>query len=125
MEQRSVERRRGRRIRLQAPLVMRHAGTNQRGAASREELTQNLSLAGAYFETPDTNSYTLNDSFIASAAVPESHRREFPFTRLAGSARVVRVTALPPSAAGESARYGVALEFGDDLIALSATPVRG
>ena len=90
---------------------------------SQEEVTQNISLAGVYFETDDSN-YTLNDVVMTSVAIPESQTRHFPFTRLAGRSRVVRVSELPPSGSGGRKRVGIALEFGDDVTALTAIPTR-
>ena len=108
-----VERRRGRRIDLQAPLRIRPAET---GASEpfTEHQTKNVSLAGVYFETNDDDRYAVNQVFVASVSVPEAQRREFPFTRIAGRSRVVRVHG-----------HGVALEFGDDVMALTALPTRG
>lgn len=116
-----VDRRRGRRVSLQAPILIRRP--EGRPAASREEhAVGNISLAGAYFETerPD---YAVNEAVFASIAIPEAERRNFPFTRLAGRGRVVRVQALEPTpAAGGKPRFGVALEFSPDVTALTTFP---
>ena len=85
-------------------------------------MTSNLSLAGAYFETEQPTGLTLNSQVMASVAIPEADRRAFPFTRLAGRGRIVRIDELPPH--DRSPRYGVALEFNEDLTTLTATPPR-
>ena len=124
MEQGSVERRRGRRVHLQAPVLIRRAGAREPGL-TREEVAQNISLAGVYFESEHAESYTLNDMLIASVTIPEARRRDFPFTRVAGRSRVVRIHELPEAGSAGRKRVGVALEFGDDITALTATPPRG
>ena len=123
MQQGSVERRRGRRIDLQAPLLIRRIGTREPGLF-KEQQTQNLGLAGVYFETDD--GFEVNEVVMTSVSIPESQRRGFPFTRLAGQGRVVRVKELAKvSSDGQKKKYGIALEFGNDLTALTSIPSRG
>lgn len=124
MERMGVERRRGRRVNLGAPLLVRRVGAPE-PETFKELVAHNVSLAGVYFETDEEEGFPMNEIFIASVSIPESHRREFPFTRLAGPSRVVRVTALPQEGSEEKKRFGVALEFGRDITALTATPPRG
>ena len=81
--------------------------------------------AGVYFETEEGHPYTSNDIVLASVSVPEERTREFPFTRLAGRGRVVRVEEIAPRGESGRKRFGIALEFGQDLTALSAIPSRG
>lgn len=120
----SVERRRGRRVDLGAPLVIRSMGHAESGSV-KEQTTTNISLAGVYFETDDEQPYAINDALMISVAIPEPQRRDFPFTRLAGPGRVVRVTTLPSRRPDGGGRVGVALEFGANTTALTATPPRG
>lgn len=120
----SVERRRGRRVEVGAPLAIRPMGHAESGSV-KEQATTNLSLAGVYFETDDEQPYAINDAFMISVAIPEAQRRDFPFARLAGPGRVVRVTTLPERGLGGKGRLGVALEFGANTTALTATPPRG
>lgn len=123
MESGSVERRRARRVTLQAPLLIRRPGVHP-AEAGEERAVGNVSLAGAYFET-DRSDYAVNEVVIASIAVPETERREFPFTRLAGRGRVVRVQALAPGpASGGTPHFGVAVEFRADVTALTTFPTR-
>ena len=119
-----VERRRGRRVELEAPLVIRKVTTGSPGAV-KEEVTRNISLAGVYFETEQTDAYAVNDTLISSASIPESMRREFPFTRVAGRSRVVRIKEVPSDEGAGRKRIGIALEFGEDVTALTAIPTRG
>ena len=125
MEQGSIDRRRGRRVMLEAPLLIRNVGAQDLGGF-REQTARNISLAGIYFETNDGETYTVDQQLIASVSIPETGRREFPFTRLAGGGRIVRITELPQQETTQGRkRLGIALEFGYDLIALTATPSRG
>ena len=121
MEQGRVERRRGRRISLEAPLLIRRAG-GRKAEAFKEERTKNISLAGVYFETEEEADYAVNDFVMTSVSIPVSQTRAFPFTRLAGRSRVVRVSELPQEPASARKRCGVALEFSDDFTALAALP---
>lgn len=117
----SVDRRRGRRIDLRAPVLIRRLADQH--APFSEETSHNVSLAGVYFETDAARGYQVNDLVVTSISIPEAHTRGFPFTRLAGKSRVVRIFDLPSQP--DQKRVGVALEFGDDLTALTALPARG
>ena len=120
----SIERRRGRRVSLQAPLLIRRIGARE-PESFKEETVSNISLAGVYFETEQPDSYAPNEIVIASVSVPEAQRREFPFTRLAGRSRVVWIKALPQRGPESRKRFGVAIEFGQDVTALTTIPPRG
>ena len=119
----SVERRRGRRIFLQAPLLIRRIGTRE-PEPFKEETISNISMAGVYFETEQPDSYTPNDVVMTSVSVPESQRREFPFTRLAGRSRIVWIKELPQQGPESRKRFGIAIEFGNDVTALTTIPPR-
>jgi hypothetical protein len=115
----SMERRRGRRVAIQAPLRVRRLGEQGPG---QEHPAQNISLAGVYFETDRPEGLALNEQVFASVAIPEAERRTFPFTRLAGRGRVVRIQELSPEQSQDAKRFGIALEFGQDVTALTAIP---
>lgn len=114
------ERRRGRRVPIQASVLLRSLDEQ----APSEHTIRNISLAGVYFETDEPCTLALNAPVLASVSIPEAERRAFPFTRLAGRGRVVRLDELPAQE-GSPRRFGVALEFGNDLTALTAVPTRG
>jgi hypothetical protein len=127
MPQASVERRRGgRRVSLEAPLRIGRLLPDGPEPFS-ERLTKNVSLAGFYFELSDHHAtpYAVDEVVLTSVSIPEPERRRFPFTRLAGRGRVVRVIQLPPQSADGARRVGVGIEFGADLLALTTTPPRG
>ncbi len=124
MEQAYVDRRRARRMNVQAPLWIRQAGS-QSSDGSKQELTRNLGLAGVYFETNKPEGYQAGDVVIASVSIPEPETRRFPFTRLAGRGRIVRVIELSRSGPTVEMQFGIALEFAQDVTALTAVPSRG
>jgi hypothetical protein len=88
-----------------------------------EQTVGNVSLTGVYFETDAAHPYAVNELVIASVSIPEAQRRFFPFTRVAGRSRIVRVDALPAES-DRPKRFGIALEFGNDVTALTAIPDR-
>ena len=98
-------------------------GDDTRSQPARSHTTKNLSLTGVYFEAKEPPRLTVNEMVIASVVVPETERRQFPFTRLSGKGRVVRIQALDEDDATRK-RYGIALEFGDDVTALTPIPSR-
>ena len=124
MQKGSNERRRGRRITLQAPLLIRRIGTRE-PEPFREEMISNISLAGVYFETDEPDAYAADGVVMTSVSVPESQRREFPFTRLAGRSRIVWIKELSPQEPEGRKRFGIAIEFGNDVTALTTIPPRG
>lgn len=117
-----VERRRGRRIKIEAPLLIKRV-SDDASEPFRQRTTRNLSLAGVYFDSDDRD-LRVNDVLITSVSIPEPLRREFPFTRLAGRSRVVRVEPLPAPPADQETR-GVALEFSEDFTTLTSIPTKG
>ena len=123
MQSGGVERRRGQRANVQAPVVIRRLGPSGPGPG-KEETATNVSLAGVYFETDDHQAYGMNEIVLTSIAIPPTQTRNFPFTRLAGRGRVVRVKEANREGSSETKRFGVALEFGEDLTALTALPSR-
>jgi hypothetical protein len=124
MDKSSDERRRWRRVTLEAPLLIRRL--NARGSVpEREYRSQDISLAGVYFETEELNTLAVNEVVMTSVSIPEPQRRTFPFTRLAGRGRVVRIKELPLEDDSGRKRFGVAIEFGHDVTALTAIPPRG
>lgn len=118
-----VDRRRGRRIALQASVRIKKSDAAF-GEPFKEQVCQNVSLAGVYFETEQSPALNKNDVVVTSVSISPSQTRDFPFSRLAGKGRVVRVEEIKDPS-GQSKRFGVALEFGEDMTALTATPTRG
>ena len=124
MEHGSADRRRGRRVSVEAPLLIRPSGEGM-PTSFQQERTKNVSLAGAYFETAKGEGFAINVPVVVSVSVPIAETRQFPFTRLAGRGRVVRMFDLQPEGAVGHKRFGIAVEFGDDVTALTASPQTG
>ena len=122
-DQSAVERRRGRRVNLNAPLLIRRVGAAPPEPFA-QAVTKEVSLTGLYFEydADGESGYRINDVVMASISVSDPQQREFPFSRVAGRGRIVRGDALPADEPGAPTRFGIALEFGNDVTALAATP---
>ncbi len=75
----------------------------------------NVSMAGVYFKPSEKDLYQVGDSVICMASIGPEHRRNFPFVRIAGKARVVRID---EGAQGQA----IALSFADDITLLAACP---
>ena len=126
MEQGRIDRRRGRRTDMEAQLLIRRVKEGSRSLQEEQNMAKNVSLHGVYFETHgQQDAYTVDDMVIASLSIPESRTRDFPFSLLAGRGRVVRVEELSGAESDVSKRFGVALEFCDNLTALTAIPPQG
>ena len=78
-----------------------------------QTITSNVSFGGAYLQTAkDVN---IGDKLHVMISVPEDMVKQFPFSRLVGESRVVRVE--KSEAQGGK---NIALEFGTDMIRLAA-----
>ena len=126
MEYTGTERRRAQRIPVNASVMIRRVGgANDRGEGSfHEQMTKDVSLGGTYFETETPDTYAINDVVVASVIVPVSHERLFPFRRVAGPGRVVRISPLAEGERSNGAPVGIAVEFGREVTALTALPTR-
>jgi c-di-GMP-binding flagellar brake protein YcgR len=121
VDQGGIERRRHRRIDLTVPILARR---NSEGSSAefKEGVAKDLSLAGMYFTTAGWNELRADEIMTLSVSVPSDKLRNFPFSRLAGRGRVVRVEELAKVADSGPTLYGVAIEFGQDLTVLTAAP---
>lgn len=116
-----IERRRGRRVNLNADVLIRRVDQPQAEPLS-EAVTRDISLNGLYIETDQEPRLQANDVVVASVSVADAQQRDFPFSRVAGRARIIRVEPLPEDGSIPGKRFGIALEFGHDITALAATP---
>jgi len=118
----ATEQRQFRRAEIDAPLSIRLLSQN--GVASPVTgQVKNVSLAGVYCYLQDGYSLKLGDQVVCSLTVPAEQLRLFPFTRVLGKGRVVRVEAIPTGRrAGESPSgqklLGTAIAFAPDVTAL-------
>ena len=117
------ERRRHRRVPLSVHVLAKRMGADERGVFESGE-TKDVSLAGVYFTTPAWQDVRPQEVLTVSVSVPREQSRDFPFSRLAGRGRVVRVDAVSGETP-EERRLGLAVEFADDLTVLTAPPEHG
>lgn len=102
------ERRARHRAELAVPVSFaRMARTGEEGP-SVEAKTLNISSGGAYLTTAEPGPFAVGDILSASIEIPRESRRIFPFSRILGSCRVVRVEPIPTDV---GRHWGLALEF--------------
>jgi len=117
---RSGDHRRWRRVRLSLPAQLGKSlkGIKRKGGGLSPHTgeTRDLSPGGAYVTVNGVNPFARGELLKLSIAIPWESRHVFPFSRITGSSRVVRVEELPIS--DEGRQTGVALEFCDDVTVL-------
>ena len=97
------EKRKSRRLDLSIPMSIKHKSDNGK-EKTQEGLTINVSYNGAYLVDISLKDISPKDKINISLSVPRDDARDFPFSRVIGKAKVVRVD-----------KEGVALEFGDEV----------
>jgi Tfp pilus assembly protein PilZ len=112
-----MERRQERRVNCEATLFIQRGSDTEK--QFKEQVAADVSLGGVLFRTDEA--YTEGEEVTISISIPEAARREFPFSRLAGRARVARVLPLT----GQRKKFEVALAFGRDITTLMAVPAQG
>ena len=105
--ERSFERRKYKRVALSIPAMVRDPQDVQR-LMLEEASTVNISQGGAYLRTGDRPEISPGEEVNIHISIPRSEANIFPFSRLAGKAKVVRIE-----------KEGMALKFDDDLIFLA------
>ena len=98
-----VEKRRFKRLDLSLPMKIRRTLGNGKEEAL-DGLTANVSFNGAYVVDIYLTNINPEDKLNISITVPKDETRDFPFSRIAGKARVIRVE-----------KDGIALEFVEDI----------
>ena len=98
-----TEKRKFKRLDLSIPLKIRHALAN--GREERLECaTEDVSYNGAYISGIDISNINKVDKLNISLSVPKDSSRDFPFSRIVGKARIVRIE-----------KDGIALEFTEEM----------
>lgn len=116
-----AERRRHERLDIALPIEVRRRGKEMAGEMIFETATTvNLSFGGVYFKTHFRKPIDTGEHVSVAISVPREKFRFFPFSRLVGRARVVRIEELPGNALDPLAKQGIALAFSSDLISLAA-----
>ena len=98
-----VEKRRFKRLDLTLPMSIRCLSANGK-EKMQDGITINVSFNGAYVGDIEVENLKPDDKINISLSVPRDDSRDFPFSRLIGKAKVVRVE-----------KDGVALEFNEDI----------
>lgn len=97
------EKRRSKRLDLSLPITVKRASGKEK-AELHSAVTINVSYNGAYVVDIGLKNIKPEDHLNVSISVPREEARDFPFSRLTGKAKVVRVE-----------KQGVALEFGEEM----------
>ncbi len=103
----SFERRKHKRVALSIPTMVRDPQDAQR-LMLEETSTVNISQGGAYLKTGDRPEVSPGEKVNIHISIPRSEANIFPFSRLSGKAKVIRIE-----------KEGMALKFDDDLIFLA------
>ncbi|HDP16282.1 MAG TPA: PilZ domain-containing protein [Candidatus Omnitrophica bacterium] len=98
-----VEKRRSQRLDLSLPANIRYASGNGDERALKG-VTIDVSFNGAYLTDINISNIKPEDSIKISISVPRDDARDFPFSRLTGKAKVVRVD-----------KDGMAIDFDEDI----------
>lgn len=98
-----VEKRRSKRLDLSLPMRIKCISGDGKEKV-QEGLTININFSGAYVGDINIKGISANDSINISLSVPRDDTRDFPFSRIVGKAKVVRVE-----------KDGIALEFNEDI----------
>lgn len=75
----------------------------------------NVSMSGIYFKPHPEKSFQVGDTVLCMVSIGPEHRRNFPFVRIAGKGRVVRID-------HQKSHPTVALSFAQDITLLAACP---
>ena len=86
---------------------------------------ENISLAGAYCTILPWRPLATDEVLAFSLSIPLEQQRAFPFSRLAGCGRVARAEELPQPDEWGRKRWGLALEFGEEVMTLAANSGNG
>jgi len=98
-----AEKRRFKRLDLSLPMAVRHISEDGKEKTQKGN-TINVSFNGAYVVDISIKNIEPKDKLDVSLRVPRDDTRDFPFSRITGKARVVRVE-----------KDGVAIEFTEDV----------
>ena len=118
-ERQARERRRQARVRLAVPVLCGKAGGPDRGRRLPwSGWSKDLSMEGVYAMLREGNGMSPGEIVAVDVEIPWEARRAFPFSRMAGTARVLRVDQLASPA--NNPVWGVALAFCPDVTRLRA-----
>ena len=110
----SEDRRRQHRVRLSVPVLFNKSEAwGEERFSSHNGRSKDLSTGGVYLTTSEGEAVSPGELLRVSIAVPRDARRAFPFSRIVGSCRVLRVEVV---SSAQGVEKGLALAFcGGDL----------
>lgn len=108
------------RARIAVPVLVKQAGGERGGALSSHTVeSRDLSVCGVYVIAGGEANFSVGELLTVSVSIPWECRRAFPFSRLAGACRVVRVD---PVVTLTGPATGVALAFcGEEVAQFGST----
>lgn len=113
------ERRRQRRIELNVPIAVCSPDEEPPGAW-HTGVAKDISLRGVYFTIPPWKAIAMDEVMRFSITIPSELQRAFPFSRLMGRGRVVRVEGMARMSEPGWKRLGLAVAFfGEGFTALA------
>jgi len=98
-----AEKRQFKRLDLSLPTTLKSLSGDEK-QREQEGVTLNISYNGAYVADIEIKNIKSDDTLKISISVPRDESRDFPFSRVVGKAKVIRVD-----------KDGVALEFAEDV----------
>ena len=113
---RSFDRRQWHRVRLSVRVQFgKHAGSEGQGVCPHTGETISLSSGGLYLSAAGEGTFVPGEILTVSVEIPWEVRGVFPFSRIVGSCRIVRVE---ESSQTQGQKTGLALAFCEDRITL-------
>lgn len=113
---RSCDRRRGPRVKLSIPVQFGQGAREAEGPCPCTGQSQNLGAGGVHLVTGEGGPFVPGERLMVSIAVPWEARRLFPFSRIVGPCRIVRVEEV--STTDNAKQTGLALSFSRDEMTL-------
>lgn len=117
-----VDWRQHRRAKLEASIEIRSldSGVPSSPIVAR---TKSVSLAGCYVVMNRPVSFSIGSTLSCQIVIPREATRNFPFTRIAGKGRVVRIDDPVESSGQEGSMVGIGIAFSRDTTSLGT--IRG
>ena len=112
--ERPINWRRSPRVRIAVP-VRWHSGAGGAALPAGTGESADLSLGGVYLTTEAEGPFAPGELLTVSVTIPWELRGLFPFSRIVGPSRVVRVE---PMATSQGQRIGLAFAFCDDQVTM-------
>ena len=113
--ERPVNRRRSPRVRLGVPVRLSYGAGSGGAVPAGTGESADVGLGGVYLTTEEQGPFVPGELLTISIMIPWELRGLFPFSRILGRSRIVRVER---AATSQSQRTGLALAFCDDQVTM-------